>query len=609
MIGLLQGLFSGTVKDSHLSVTSSEKCGEDRVEAAYGEPADAGTSFLSMLVQLFTPQSPKHPEVVGMATVEATDEMFDFATMPEGNEQQGAVSSNVRLLDPLVAKMTPVVSTSESVESTSGIVDALQASNTQFGSQRVQSSAQSHLVENGEQREQRAPVDHEVGQMHRATEQQKLAAMQKNTGPQPAPTVRLAQDVSQESPTQNVVMGGSNSRPATEIIERRSEGFPLNWNKTGSNEIDRASVRETAKQGVVEELRTLSFEVGRPSVREAGRQGVAEELQILTNKFSIVGILKRETPESNARMNVPAEYSEDTSTDETGRIQTRDGENTNHENKTGLQQSPSRSNLQTVKQAGVDQVQIDQPSVKIPEPVSPNKANPVNLPEQPTAGVAETKFATEDSETNTEHDARPDPGLQEKGKTLTETKSVQASNQDMRPEVVGRPVSAEYQQIPIHSRLDTPHSFQAAEKPYVPVQLPQDFAQNLMVRISDELKAHIEGKSSEVRVVMKPESMGQLSLRVAIEDGRLVAIMDVSKTAVKIALEAQLPQLREVLAAQGINVERFDILSGSTTQFERHGEGSAFHRQQHPRRQMDVDVAERYDTVKYLGYNTVEYII
>lgn len=606
MIGLLQGLFSGTVK---LPVTSSEKCGEDRVEAAYTEPAEEGTSFFAMLVQLFTPQSSKQAEVVGIVTVETTDEMFSYATMPEGNEQRGEVSSNVRSLDTLVAKMTPVVSTSESVEPTSGIVDAPQASNTQVGYRRAQSSAQSHLVDNGEQREQRAPVVHGVGQMHRATDLQKPAAMQNNTGPQPDPTVRSDHDVSQESPTQNVVMGGPNSRPATEIIERRSEGFPLNWNKTGSSEIVRDSVRETGRQEVAEGLRTLSPEVGRPSVREAGSQGVAEELQILTNKFSTVGILKRETPESTARMNIPAEYSEDISTDETERVQTRDGENTNHENKAGLQQSPSRSNLQAVKQAGVDQAQIDQPSVMIPEPVSPNKANPVNLPGQPTVGVAETKFAKEDSETNTENDTQLDPGLQEKGKTPPEAKSVQASNQDMRPEVVGRPVSAEFQQIPIHSRPDTPNSFQAAEKPYVPVQLPRDFAQNLMVRISDELKAHIEGKSSKVRVVMKPESMGQLSLRVAMEDGRLVAIMDVSKTAVKIALEAQLPQLREALAAQGINVERFDILSGSTTQFERHGEGSAFHRQQHSRRQMDVDVAERYDTVKYLGYNTVEYII
>lgn len=603
MIGLLQGLFSGTGK---LPVTSSEKYGEDRIEGGYSEPAEAGTSFFAMLVQLFTPQSSKQSEVVGMVTEETTDEMFSYATMPEGSERKGEVPSNVRLLDPLVAKMTPVLSIGAGVESTFGIVDAVEASNTQ---ERVESSAQAHHVENGEQREQKAPVVHGVGQMHRATDLQKPAAMHNNTGPQPDPTVRSDHDVLQESHTQNVIVGGSNSGPAAEIIERRSEGFPLNWNKTGSSEIDRASVRETGRQGVSEGLRALSSEVGKPSVREAGRQGVAEELQILTNKFSTVGILKREAPESIARMNVPAEYSEDISTDETGRVQTLDGENANYENKAGLQHSPSRSNLQAVKLAGIDQAQIDQPSVKIPEPLSTNKANPVNLPEQPASGVAEAEFATEDSETSTEHDAQLDPGLQEKGKTPKETKNVHASNQDMRPEVVGRPVSAEFQQIPIHSRPDTPNSFQAAEKSYVPVQLPHDFAQNLMVRISDELKAHIEGKSSEVRVVMKPESMGQLSLRVAMEDGRLVAIMDVSKTAVKIALEAQLPQLREALAAQGINVERFDILSGSTTQFERHGEGSGFHRQQHSRRRMDVDVAERYDTVKYLGYNTVEYII
>ncbi|MBX2989625.1 MAG: flagellar hook-length control protein FliK [Bacteroidetes bacterium] len=604
MIGLLQGLFSGTSQDSHLPAASlSEKCSEDRVEGVYSEPADAGTSFFAMLVQLFTHQSSKQPEHTGMATVEAADEKSAFTTIPEANEQKGEAAYSPRLTDPPAAKMTLVFPTRSGAESASGTVDALQVSNTQIGDQSVRSSAQSHLVEKGEQK---APVHHEVGQLHRATEQLMPVALQRNTEHQSGSTVRSALEV---PPTQNVVIGGSNSKSPTENVERRSEGFPLHWNKTGSSETDRASVREIGRPRVVEGLQSLSSETGRPSVRETGRQGVAEELQILTSKFSTGWILKRETPESNTRMNLPAENSEDISTDETGRVHTLDSENHNQENKAGLQQSPSRSNPQSVKQAGTDQLQIPQPSVKIPEPASTTKENPVNLSEQSTENVVQEKVTAEDSETNTDHDVQPDPSLHSQRRTLTETKHVPAPNQDIQSEAAGRPASFELQHIPAQSRPEISNSFQVADKLHIPVQIPQDFAQNLIVRISDELKAHIEGKSSEVRVVMKPESMGQLSLRVALEDGRLVAIMDVSKTAVKIALEAQLPQLREALAAQGINVERFDILSGSTTQFERHGDGNAFHRQQHSRRQMDVDVAERYETVKYLGYNTVEYII
>ena len=130
-----------------------------------------------------------------------------------------------------------------------------------------------------------------------------------------------------------------------------------------------------------------------------------------------------------------------------------------------------------------------------------------------------------------------------------------------------------------------------------------------MVKISDEVKLQVEGKSSEVRVTMKPESMGELSLRVTMHEGKLVAQMDVSQLAVKNALEAQLPQMREALASQGIDIHRFDIVSGSETQFQQPSEGSAFHQHQRSKRQLDVEVTEDLDGMKYLGYNTVEYII
>ena len=139
--------------------------------------------------------------------------------------------------------------------------------------------------------------------------------------------------------------------------------------------------------------------------------------------------------------------------------------------------------------------------------------------------------------------------------------------------------------------------------------IPEDFAKNLMVKISDEVKLQVEGKSSEVRVTMKPESMGELSLRVTMHEGKLVAQMDVSQLAVKNALEAQLPQMREALASQGIDIHRFDIVSGSETQFQQPSEGSAFHQHQRSKRQLDVEVTEDLDGMKYLGYNTVEYII
>jgi flagellar hook-length control protein FliK len=148
-----------------------------------------------------------------------------------------------------------------------------------------------------------------------------------------------------------------------------------------------------------------------------------------------------------------------------------------------------------------------------------------------------------------------------------------------------------------------------AAKPLPVKNIPEDFARNLVLKISDELKAHIEGRSSEVRVMMKPEAMGELSLRVMMEDGKLAARMEVSQMAVKVALEAQLPQLREALVQQGIDVQRFDIVSDNTARFDQSKEGSAFHQRQSAKRLTEADQPEQFDTVKFFGYNTVEYII
>jgi flagellar hook-length control protein FliK len=140
--------------------------------------------------------------------------------------------------------------------------------------------------------------------------------------------------------------------------------------------------------------------------------------------------------------------------------------------------------------------------------------------------------------------------------------------------------------------------------------LPDDFARNLAMKVADDLRLHIEGKTSEVRVVLKPESLGELSIRVAMEDGRIAAQLNVKEPAVKAALEAQIPQLRETLSSHGIEVNRLEIvLDSGEMQFSNSDEGKAFQHRPRSKRATDVDAVEEFETVKSLGYNTIEYII
>lgn len=140
-------------------------------------------------------------------------------------------------------------------------------------------------------------------------------------------------------------------------------------------------------------------------------------------------------------------------------------------------------------------------------------------------------------------------------------------------------------------------------------KIPDDFARNLMVKISDELALHLDGKTSEIRVRLKPDVLGELSLKMALVEGTVTAVIEANNHQVKAALEAQVPQMREVLASQGIDVRRFDIVSGGEMQSRHSGEGNAGKRQRRFRREEDVDVVEQLQVMKQLGYNTVEYII
>lgn len=139
------------------------------------------------------------------------------------------------------------------------------------------------------------------------------------------------------------------------------------------------------------------------------------------------------------------------------------------------------------------------------------------------------------------------------------------------------------------------------------IELPKDFARDFVVKIADDLRLHVAGRTSEVRVRLKPEHLGALSLKVTMQEGELAARMDVTVPAVKAALDAQLPQLREALASQGIEIRRFDVVADGQGNAQR--EQQRFHHQPQSGRQTDVDATETYAAMRDLGYNTVEYII
>ena len=142
----------------------------------------------------------------------------------------------------------------------------------------------------------------------------------------------------------------------------------------------------------------------------------------------------------------------------------------------------------------------------------------------------------------------------------------------------------------------------------VPV-LPKEITESIIEQVSRELAVRIGNRGSEIRLILKPETLGELALKVKLEDGTMTAKIDVTQASVKAALEANLGDLRSALHARGIEVKSIDIFAQSHF-------SSNESRGQHPaksapqgKRRWAVEASETYQTTRQLGYNTIEVII
>lgn len=87
---------------------------------------------------------------------------------------------------------------------------------------------------------------------------------------------------------------------------------------------------------------------------------------------------------------------------------------------------------------------------------------------------------------------------------------------------------------------------------------PADIIRQVVARAS--LRGN--GDGGEIRVQLKPEYLGELSLRVTLERGGVTAHLVTQSQAVKEALEAGVPQLKQALEGQGLRADRVAVSLG-----------------------------------------------
>src|SRR5581483_4428243 len=85
-------------------------------------------------------------------------------------------------------------------------------------------------------------------------------------------------------------------------------------------------------------------------------------------------------------------------------------------------------------------------------------------------------------------------------------------------------------------------------------------------QVIDQLTANVKPTTTELKLVLNPENLGLLQLKISSANGHIAASITASSDAVRQALEHNLPQLHAALAEQGLKVSHVSV-DTQTSQF------------------------------------------
>ena len=83
--------------------------------------------------------------------------------------------------------------------------------------------------------------------------------------------------------------------------------------------------------------------------------------------------------------------------------------------------------------------------------------------------------------------------------------------------------------------------------------------ETVMEQITGKLQTVLRSGLTEVRIQLRPESLGEVSMRIRMEDDVVVAKIEVQNQQVKEIMERNLPMLKDALAQQNITAGSFDV--------------------------------------------------
>ncbi|OZB97802.1 flagellar hook-length control protein FliK [Paenibacillus sp. XY044] len=161
-------------------------------------------------------------------------------------------------------------------------------------------------------------------------------------------------------------------------------------------------------------------------------------------------------------------------------------------------------------------------------------------------------------------------------------------------------------QLVMKEGIQPPHK---AAEPTVPVT---QFAKEMGTFVVNKLEIVKHEGISEAKISLYPEHLGQVDIKLTMQNGQLVAQFTTEHAGAKDLLEQQMSQLRSTLQSQGVQVEKLVVTQNPSLQSQMYHDGrqSQSGQQQPNRRQKDKDASsEDAMTVAELGDELNEWLV
>ncbi|MCY9665270.1 flagellar hook-length control protein FliK [Paenibacillus alginolyticus] len=129
------------------------------------------------------------------------------------------------------------------------------------------------------------------------------------------------------------------------------------------------------------------------------------------------------------------------------------------------------------------------------------------------------------------------------------------------------------EEAPATNSIVTIGDLQKAQQAAIPVDKAPtatinaaNFTEEMTEHVLKNMKITMAGGFSEAKLSLFPKNLGHIDVRISMQDGQLIAQFAADSLAGKQMLESQLPQLRQALQTQGLQVEKLEVTQNQNMQ-------------------------------------------